>query len=253
MQETGLFLCLQPNAKDNATSYGVFIWNTCLSPCIAEILIKNAKNEQEEMQVIVQPNEKSKIDFLSFDDLNDRPQYFIQCQLSTTAGLSKKCEVKKKLNAKNVLQKKTINHHAFNSEIIIYELINSKQFNHTESKLELTSEEVVEHSHIKFEKFVDPKERVNFDSTIDLHIENLLTDSSSLSEDQIFQYQLSAFEKWLDEVIRLNIQTSYVIHGLGSGKLKNAIHKMLSVVAEVNSFNNNYHPNYGNGATEINL
>lgn len=42
-----------------------------------------------------------------------------------------------------------------------------------------------------------------------------------------------------------------VIHGVGSGKLKDEIHEILKTKKEVKTFVNQYHPNFGYGATEV--
>jgi dsDNA-specific endonuclease/ATPase MutS2 len=42
-----------------------------------------------------------------------------------------------------------------------------------------------------------------------------------------------------------------MIHGVGSGKLKDEIHELLKVKKEVKSFFNKYDPRFGYGATEI--
>ncbi|RQH21817.1 hypothetical protein D5R40_31195 [Okeania hirsuta] len=43
----------------------------------------------------------------------------------------------------------------------------------------------------------------------------------------------------------------FVIHGVGEGKLRNAIATRLIKYPEVVSFKNEFHPRYGFGATEI--
>jgi dsDNA-specific endonuclease/ATPase MutS2 len=42
-----------------------------------------------------------------------------------------------------------------------------------------------------------------------------------------------------------------VIHGVGSGRLRDEIHDLLRLKKEVKSFVNQYHPSFGYGATEI--
>ncbi|MBL7728959.1 MAG: Smr/MutS family protein, partial [Dinghuibacter sp.] len=42
-----------------------------------------------------------------------------------------------------------------------------------------------------------------------------------------------------------------VVHGMGSGRLKEEIHEILKYRKEVKSFVNQYHPSFGYGSTEI--
>jgi len=88
-------------------------------------------------------------------------------------------------------------------------------------------------------------------SIIDLHIEKLSSDWQRLSNFEILSLQLKTFEKYYDLAV-LHLQPSLiVIHGIGSGKLRDQIHNILRQKSEVKSFVNQYHPLYGFGATEI--
>lgn len=90
-------------------------------------------------------------------------------------------------------------------------------------------------------------------SVIDLHIEKLHDAPDSLSNLEKLTLQLNTFEKQL-ELAQLNhLKEFTVIHGIGSGKLKDEVHEILKYKTGVKSFVNKYHPWYGYGATEIYL
>lgn len=89
------------------------------------------------------------------------------------------------------------------------------------------------------------------DNEIDLHIEALANDYDIMDASEKLQLQLVRFQQALDQAIARNAGKFYIIHGIGSGKLKSEIHKMLKSYKEVRSFSNDYHPRYGYGATEI--
>ena len=63
--------------------------------------------------------------------------------------------------------------------------------------------------------------------------------------------QLQTLEKWIDIAVAHHQSSMVVIHGVGSGKLRDEIHEVLRMRREVKSFVNQYHPRYGYGATEI--
>ena len=88
-------------------------------------------------------------------------------------------------------------------------------------------------------------------SVIDLHAEKLTDDWRNLSNHEIFTLQLRTFEKYY-ELALAHIQPSLiVVHGLGTGRLRDEIHDILRLRKEVKSFVNQYHPQFGYGATEI--
>jgi len=88
-------------------------------------------------------------------------------------------------------------------------------------------------------------------SVIDLHIEKLSDDWKDLSNYEIVNIQLKAFEKYYDLALAHMQPSLVVIHGVGEGKLRDEIHERLRLKKEVKSFINQYHPLYGYGATEI--
>ena len=88
-------------------------------------------------------------------------------------------------------------------------------------------------------------------SVVDLHIEKLTEDWGHFSNHEILSLQLKTFEKYY-ELALAHIQPSLiVIHGVGTGRLREEIHEQLKHRKEVKSFVNQYHPAFGYGATEI--
>ena len=83
---------------------------------------------------------------------------------------------------------------------------------------------------------------------VDLHIDKL---AESLPENQIFNHQLSLFEKAFDRALASNVEKLKIIHGIGSGKLRLEIHKRLSHRKEVRFFEDADKDRFGYGATVI--
>jgi len=88
-------------------------------------------------------------------------------------------------------------------------------------------------------------------TVVDLHIEKLTDSWKHLSNFEILTIQLRAFEKYYDLAIAHRQPMLTIIHGVGTGKLKDEIHESLRLKKEVKSFVNQYNPLYGYGATEI--
>jgi dsDNA-specific endonuclease/ATPase MutS2 len=68
---------------------------------------------------------------------------------------------------------------------------------------------------------------------------------------QIVAIQLRTFEKFYDLAIAHLQPSLIVIHGVGSGRLRDEIHELLKLRKEVKTFVNQYDPRFGYGATEI--
>jgi hypothetical protein len=88
-------------------------------------------------------------------------------------------------------------------------------------------------------------------SVVDLHIEKLTDNWKGLSNFEILTIQLSNFEKYYQLAVAHHQPNLIVIHGVGTGKLRNEIHEILKTKKEVRTFANQYHENFGFGATEI--
>jgi len=88
-------------------------------------------------------------------------------------------------------------------------------------------------------------------SVVDLHIEKLTDEWNHLSNHEILSLQLKIFEKYYDLALAHLQPSLVVIHGVGTGRLREEIHEQLKHRKEVKTFVNQYHPAYGYGATEI--
>ncbi|MCB0820350.1 MAG: Smr/MutS family protein, partial [Bacteroidetes bacterium] len=84
---------------------------------------------------------------------------------------------------------------------------------------------------------------------VDLHIEELLENTSGMENSEIIKYQLRHFLKCLDEARQRKIRKFVAIHGVGKGRLRDEIRKLLK--EEGITFYDAALSSYGWGATEI--
>lgn len=94
-------------------------------------------------------------------------------------------------------------------------------------------------------------ELATFKNEIDLHLDSLVDDPTTIQKGQILEVQLSHFEAFMERAVRLGVERVFVIHGVGEGKLRDTIKRRLQNMPEVKSFKNEYHGRYGYGATEV--
>lgn len=88
-------------------------------------------------------------------------------------------------------------------------------------------------------------------TVIDLHIEKLTDTWKKMSNDEKLDLQLKTFEKYYDLALQHQQSMLIVVHGVGTGRLRDEIHTILRNKKEVKSFVNQFHPSFGYGATEI--
>ena len=91
----------------------------------------------------------------------------------------------------------------------------------------------------------------DFNPVLDLHLEALVPDPKAVARDKILSLQMERFDAFIDQALRLDVDRVVIVHGLGNGILKTEIHQKLQHVPFVRNFTNDYHPQYGYGATEV--
>jgi hypothetical protein len=85
---------------------------------------------------------------------------------------------------------------------------------------------------------------------VDLHLEELVDNVKGMTNGQMLDIQLRHFQKKLDEAMASNIRKVVFIHGVGNGRLKQEIRKLLGTYKELR-FHDAAYGTYGFGATEV--
>ncbi|HVD98353.1 MAG TPA: DUF2027 domain-containing protein [Cytophagaceae bacterium] len=88
---------------------------------------------------------------------------------------------------------------------------------------------------------------------IDLHIEKLTDQHSTMSNTAMLALQMNEFQKNLDNAIATAMDEIVFIHGVGNGVLKKEIHKVLSGHKNVKFFQEAQKEKFGYGATLVRL
>lgn len=92
----------------------------------------------------------------------------------------------------------------------------------------------------------------SLEKEIDLHIEELIENTSGLSNYDMLNIQLEKFEKELDEAVAKHMKKLIFIHGVGNGRLKQEIINRLKFIKGVTYHDASY-KEYGFGATQVNI
>lgn len=88
---------------------------------------------------------------------------------------------------------------------------------------------------------------------VDLHIEALTPYPDQMSNSDIIELQLKCFEDSLDQAILGGLNEITFIHGVGSGKLRSEIQKLLSKHPNVAFFKDARKERFGYGATTVSI
>ena len=88
-------------------------------------------------------------------------------------------------------------------------------------------------------------------AVLDLHVEQLTDHYETMTPAEVLQLQMDTLHYHLDMAVAHNQQRLVVIHGLGTGALRNAVHQVLDEQKEIASYSNEWQGQYGYGATVI--
>tara|TARA_B100000497_G_scaffold116321_1_gene140599 strand:- start:488 stop:997 length:510 start_codon:yes stop_codon:yes gene_type:complete len=88
--------------------------------------------------------------------------------------------------------------------------------------------------------------------TIDLHSHVLLENTHGMTKYEILNYQLDKALETVKEAKRRKVNKVLIIHGIGTGRLKDEIHHMLSKMGKLNYYFADF-ADGGYGATEVEI
>ena len=88
---------------------------------------------------------------------------------------------------------------------------------------------------------------------VDLHIEKIVKNHHHLSGNEILNRQLQKFNETLDQAIISGQEEIIYIHGIGSGLLKNELHKRLKELPGISYVDNHNTAKFGGGATLVRI
>jgi hypothetical protein len=87
---------------------------------------------------------------------------------------------------------------------------------------------------------------------VDLHIEELMDNWSGMSNAQLLDVQLQRTQKELDAAIAAHMRRIVFIHGVGNGRLKQEVRKLLATYKGIRYHDASFQ-RYGFGATEVEI
>lgn len=193
---------------------------------------------------------------LLFDQLNDAPVITLDCWRLTTEGSGPKQHRTLKIKPKTFF-KRNATAPLLNRPVHLFLVFppassdTAKPNQAQEDIKSYTRRKVAPRSSATGQDWHEVLEKAEFIPELDLHIDQLVSNAKKLKPSEILRIQMQQFEQYLDKAIGLGVERVFIIHGVGKGRLRDAIATQLMRMQEVKSFKNEYHARYGYGATEV--
>ncbi|MFT4095189.1 MAG: Smr/MutS family protein [Niabella sp.] len=198
----------------------------------------------------VQPFANFYIHDVAFEDMNDSPSFgfdfsLVQHEKNKAGHFESLVKLKPKQVFNRIEELKHKNEASFS--YLLFDKYPDKAPEETKLPLEKLADKGFKIYNAKeAHRYLEPAR-----SVVDLHIEKLTDDHSRMSNFEMLSLQLKTFDKFYDLAVAHKQPYLTIIHGVGTGKLRNEIHDALRHKKEVNYFVNQHDSRYGYGATEI--
>ncbi len=195
------------------------------------------------------------------DDLNDSPEAELAIRRVSTAGVEEELFKVLKIRPKQFFKNFdftpiiTTPAHAFvvfdKFEKIVAQQADAADLKtYTEAK-KIEGKPKPDRSNVRKFNLFDVEAFAHFEPEIDLHIHALMPGYARLDKSEILRIQMKHLAAFMERGLRLGASRLFIIHGIGEGKLKDAVAEHLRSMPHVRKFKNEYHHKYGYGATEV--
>lgn len=260
-KNTGVLLAFRPFYDDEGLVeyYNVHLVNDTEYNIVFDCVFTVNGFTEPSINSLLKSYQAAKLLRLEFSELNDHPKFEFTLWRSTTMGLDNEKKVSTSIKAKQFFKKVRFVD-LLQIEAPCYILlqkfkVSGDKKKETEDLLTYTKRHAKEHKeeilYANIGAIDSIQDKAEFSEEIDLHIEKLTKDHEKLIRSEKLDFQLRVFDDYLDQAIRLGVEKVYVIHGLGTSRLRNKIHARLLKNPYVKTYTNQHHPKYGFGATEI--
>ncbi len=219
-----------------------------------ELLFSFAKTKSEKHEGIaaglIEKESAKKITSLSRRKFEDWSSSNIQIIFFKNGSFDFKepFQKKLKLRAASIFKKKTTAP-ILNKSVYLYQVaITNQNVSIDPQKLK---ESLYESKEIEDNYVQESQKTVN--TIIDLHIDKILKEYNHLSNSDILELQINTLEKALNNAISAGLDEFTIIHGVGEGILKNAIHKILREIQNIEFAENHNLEKFGKGATLVRI
>ncbi|MCB0662986.1 MAG: Smr/MutS family protein [Saprospiraceae bacterium] len=248
-----------PGKEGMIQSYDIFLVNDLDVDVVYDFFLSFFGAPSIEKDGMLESMSFEKIGNMIYDQLNDSPLLELAAWPITTAGKVEKHSKELKIKPKTFFTK-TMTAPLLDKQRHLFKMFENFEGTPQGKKEEDLRSYTQRKTGNKMPKFyrepsdwLDVKAVAEFLPELDLHIEYLSDDFDKMDNGQKLRLQLNVFDQYLEKAVKLGVPKGFIIHGVGKGKLKDAIATRLIKLPGVKSFKNEFHPKYGWGATEVDL
>jgi|GEM_PF-187659 len=249
-----------PGRDGSVMRYKAWIVNDTSHEFILEFDLTTAKRDIALLDDKLPATTALELGDLHSDDLNEHPEVWISLKRITTAGTDEPLEKLLKIKAKQFF------HHFKTAPILgvpayhflLFDQLDPAAYQkNTSEDLRDYTKQILKDKRPRREAISRPfrandvEAFAHFIPEIDLHTSTLLPGHRGIDKGEILRLQMQHFQRFLEKAVMLGVPNVFVIHGVGEGKLREAIATVLKANPHVLKFKNEYHHKYGYGATEV--
>lgn len=244
---TGCHLVFYPTSP---VSYTIYLVNDTSDSFSFEYKLFLKQQVNQGFNKLIPPNTFFAIGEIQQEQFNDSPSISFKC---ARLHIDKDIKLKytKMLGAQNRVPLMGLEAYS----IALFEQTNPYLQNKNSLK-DYTEQHHKEHGHLqsRIQKLYRPhslSDAAAFPKELDLHAENLVDDTSEFTPKELYELQLEVLDTYINKAVEMGLNEVFIIHGVGKGKLKQAVEDYLQFHGAVVSFKNEFIEKYGFGATRV--
>lgn len=239
--------------------YNLYLYNASAFNMLYAYSIKDDEYYQTLKNGNVGPYQKVLLKQVKIQFFKDFNQHTIEAILFKNTHYRRQIPISESvyLNPKYLSSGETIKHSEFKFPVwafllkdefmttqTVEAILNDEDVKRLRTIKEFKTKEKVSRSHKEYLRSLEKE--------VDLHIEELVDSTKGMGSHEMLSIQLERFEKELDEAIVKGMKKIVFIHGVGNGRLKQEIIKVLKTVKGI-TYQDGSYKDYGFGATQVNI
>lgn len=239
--------------------YNIYLYNASAFNMLYTYSIKDDEYYQALKNGNVGPYQKVLLKQVKLQFFKDFNQHTIEAILFKNTHYRRQIPISESvfIDTKNLATADTIKHSEF--KFPVYAFLLKDEFMTTQTVEAILNDEDIKR--LKTIKEFKTKEKVSrshkeylrsLEKEVDLHIEELVDSTKGMGSHEMLSIQLERFERELDAAIAKGMKKIIFIHGVGNGRLKQEIIKVLKTMKGI-TYQDGSYKEYGFGATQVNI